>query len=162
VIAALTGRLFVWPATDPPGQVDAVLVFAGGEGERAATGIGLVRRGVAPVLVISDGGRPGSRSAWACHQPLGFRIVCVTPDESSTQAEASAFTELAEREGWRSVVLVTSTYHLRRASLLMGRCYDGTILTASAPPRRSVARLAPPILHEWAGVLVALTVRRSC
>jgi hypothetical protein len=57
-------RLFVWPPVDPPGRADAVLVFAGGDGERQAEGARLVRSGVAPVLVVSDGGdaprhRPG-------------------------------------------------------------------------------------------------------
>jgi hypothetical protein len=57
LLAVTTGRLFVWPVTDPPDRADAVLVFAG-KRERLAEGIRLMRVGVAPVLVISDGAGP--------------------------------------------------------------------------------------------------------
>jgi uncharacterized SAM-binding protein YcdF (DUF218 family) len=162
LFAAITARLFVWPATDPPRRADAVLVFAGGRGERLREGTRRVQEGVAPVLVVSDGGVPGSRFARACRQQLGIRVVCVTPRESSTRAEARVFAELAEREGWRSVAMVTSSYHVRRASLLLGRCYRGKVFTVAARPPRTGVDLAGRALREWAGLAAALTVQRGC
>ena len=50
-----TARLFVWPPTDPVEQADAVVVLAGGHGERLERGLDLVRNGVAPTLVLSFG-----------------------------------------------------------------------------------------------------------
>jgi uncharacterized SAM-binding protein YcdF (DUF218 family) len=162
LVCVASTRLFVWPATDPPGgQVDALLVFAG-KRERLNEGIRLQRAGVAPVLVISDGGRPRSRAGRTCRNPPpDLQVVCVTPERSSTAAEAAAFAELAERQGWRSVALVTSTYHLRRASLLLDRCYGGRIATVAAP-RRNGPGLVADALHEWAGLAAAVTVQRSC
>jgi hypothetical protein len=55
-LVALAGWLSTWPSTDPPGRVDAVLVLAGGHGERERTGKRLARQGIAPVLIFSDGG----------------------------------------------------------------------------------------------------------
>jgi uncharacterized SAM-binding protein YcdF (DUF218 family) len=53
----------------------------------------------------------------------GVRVLCLTPEASTTRGEARAFAELAGREGWRSVTVVTSSYHRRRADLLVGRCF---------------------------------------
>jgi uncharacterized SAM-binding protein YcdF (DUF218 family) len=161
LVGVASARLFVWPATDPPERVDALLVFAG-KRERLAEGIRLLRAGVAPVLVISDGGRPRSRAGRTCRNPPpDMEVVCVTPERSSTAAEAVAFAELAERQGWRSVALVTSTYHVRRAGLLLDRCYDGSI-SALAAPRRGGAGLVADVAHEWAGMAAAATVQRGC
>ena len=84
-----------------------MLVPSGGGGERQAEGIRQVRTGVAPVLVVSNGGRAGSRGARLCQQQLGIRIICVTPSPGSTRGEVRAFAGLALRQGWRqgSVVL---------------------------------------------------------
>lgn len=156
---ALTYQVLVSPTTDPPGRADAVLVPSGGGGERQAEGIRLVRAGAAPVLVVSTGGRTGSRGSRLCDQALGFRIVCVNPDPSSTRGEVQAFADLAQQQGWRSVVLVTSAYHVRRASLLLGHCYHGKVFTVAAPGTHMDVG---DFLHEWSGLLAALTIHRSC
>ncbi len=86
------------------------------------------------MLVFSDGGRAGSSSGRLCLQRFeGVRILCLHPEASTTRGEARAFAELAGREGWRSVTVVTSSYHRHRAGLLVGRCFPGTV-----PHRRGV------------------------
>jgi hypothetical protein len=57
--------------------------------------------------------------------------------------------------------MVTSTYHVRRASLLLDRCYTGEVSTVAAP-RRTGPGLAADALHEWAGLVAAVTVQRGC
>jgi uncharacterized SAM-binding protein YcdF (DUF218 family) len=161
LFGALTGWLFVWPAITPPGQVDAVVVFAG-KRARLTEGVRAVQAGVAPVLVISDGGRPRSRAGRTCRNPPpGLRVICVTPERSSTAAEAAAFAELAERQGWRSLALVTSTYHVRRARLLLDRCFEGAVSTVAVPGPAGPA-VIPDALREWAGLAAAVTVQRGC
>jgi uncharacterized SAM-binding protein YcdF (DUF218 family) len=162
LFTVLSLRLFVWPATSSTTRADAVLVFAGGSGERQAAGARLVRSGLAPVLVISDGGVRNSPSARACRQPFGLKVVCVTPLVSSTTSEARTFAALAQRERWRSVIMVTTTYHLSRARLALGRCYRGKVATATVAPTVPVPALAPKILREWAALVVAGTVQRGC
>lgn len=163
-LGCLAGWLLIWPATSPPARADAVLVLAGGMGEREAMGARLAREGVAPVLVFSDGGGP--TTAWAPRCRLrfdGVRVICLTPRTSNTRGEARAFAELAAREGWRSVALVTSSYHVRRAGLLLGRCYPGTVHAVGAAPFGvSGPELVPLAVHEAAGMLAAATVLRGC
>jgi uncharacterized SAM-binding protein YcdF (DUF218 family) len=163
-LATLIGRLFIWPPTGPPGRVDAVLVLAGGHGERQDAGIRLVREGAAPVLVFSDGGRPGPFYDQLCRQRLtGIRVLCLTPRASTTRGEARAFAELAGREGWRSVAVVTSSYHARRAAMLVGRCYPGVVRAFPAPPVGvDGPQLIAFALHEGVAVAAALTVQRGC
>jgi uncharacterized SAM-binding protein YcdF (DUF218 family) len=160
----LAGWQLVWPTTTPPDRADVVLVLAGGMGEREAAGARLAREGVAPVLVFSDGGGP--TTAWAPRCRLrfdGIRVVCLSPEIPATRGEARAFAELAAREGWRSVALVTSRYHIRRASLLLGRCYPGTIHPVGASTNGVVGGdLATLGVHEAAAVLAAMTVQRGC
>jgi uncharacterized SAM-binding protein YcdF (DUF218 family) len=163
-LAAATGWLFVWPPTDPPGRVDAVLVLAGGKGERETTGVRLVQQGVAPVIVFSDGGRPDSGSARLCQQRFArIRVVCLHPRVGSTRGEARAFSELAAREGWRSVAVVTSSYHIRRASLLIDRCYEGTVhpVAAGLGARHDLEPVRS-VLREAVGFLVVSTTARGC
>jgi uncharacterized SAM-binding protein YcdF (DUF218 family) len=163
-LVALTYPLFVFPSTDEPGRADAVVVFAGGDGERQEEGLRLVREGVAPVLVISDGGEPDAPRARLCRQPpAGVRLYCFTPNPATTRGEARRFAELADREGWRSLVLVTSTYHVLRAGLLLERCYDGRVRRVGTPLRNDHSwETGKQLAGEWLAVGVALTLRRSC
>ena len=163
-LAGLTYPLFVFPATDEPGRADAVVVFAGGDGERQTEGVRLVRQGVAPVLVLSDGGQPEAPRARLCRErPAGLRLYCLTPDPATTRGEARRFAELADRQGWRSLVLVTSDYHLLRAGLLLGRCYDGHLRRVGTALRNDhIWETGRQLAGEWLAVGAALTLQRSC
>jgi uncharacterized SAM-binding protein YcdF (DUF218 family) len=163
VLAAVGGWLLVRPAPDPPGRADVLLVLAGGRGEREAAGARLAREGAAPVLLFSDGGRADSSSARLCLQRFeGVRILCLHPEAETTRGEARAFAELAGREGWRSVTVVTSSYHRHRAGLLVDRCFGGTVQTVGAPPRRTGPAIVPNAAREGAALLAALTLKRDC
>jgi uncharacterized SAM-binding protein YcdF (DUF218 family) len=116
------------------------------------------------VLVISDGGLPGSRNARVCRErPVGLRLICLTPRPATTRGEARAFADLAEREGWSSLVLVTSTYHVRRAGLLLDRCHQGPVRRVAVPLRNAFSyQTGQQIATEWLALLAALTLQRSC
>jgi uncharacterized SAM-binding protein YcdF (DUF218 family) len=160
--AIAAAALFVWPPRHALPHADAVLVLSGGRGPRLAQGLRLVRSGVAPVLVVSDGWSPTWPEAnrLCAGRRTRVPIVCFHPEPYRTHGEAEAFTRLARERGWKSVVLVSSRYHLLRARMLFARCYDGAVGTEASRGSLSSRVLAAPI--ETAKLGYALVVRRGC
>ncbi|HEX5586476.1 MAG TPA: YdcF family protein [Acidimicrobiia bacterium] len=155
LVVGVSLRLFVWPRTDHVEPADAVVVLAGGDGERLNRGLELMGQGVAPTLVLSFG--PNR----LCNFVQPFPVVCFAPSPENTRGEAEAIGRLAAERGWTNLVLVTSTPHITRARLLVERCYPGRLQVASATPSSSVPGWAFAIAHEWAGLAEA-TVERDC
>lgn len=153
-----TAYLFVWPPDDRyPSEADAVVVLSGGREHRLAEGRRLVEAGVADTLVISDGRARG----WGEANALCEReAVCFLPEPYSTQGEARWIGREAERRGWDSIVVVTSTYHVRRARLIVERCYRGGLAVVGAEP--PLSNRAIGILWEWPKSVYYLAVRREC
>ena len=146
---------FVWPSAGALQPADAVVVLAGGNGERLDRGLELMRDGLAPTLVASTG------PSQLCNTSQPFEVVCFDPSPATTRGEAEAIGRLAKEHGWDRIVLVTSTYHMSRARLLVGRCYPGTLEVAPASPNWGVVRWGSAIVHEWGG-LAESAVHRSC
>src|SRR5260221_5542599 len=126
VLAVLVGAwlvacafLFVWPKTDKPGRADAVVVLSGGGDRRLDPALALVRRGVAPLLVISS---PALDPKWLkakrlCRHPAqpGFRVLCFEAVPYNTQGESRGFARLARGHGWTRGVGGCSPFHVTRA-----------------------------------------------
>ena len=151
------GVLFLWPREDSPRSADAVVVLAGDAAERIPRGLELVESGVAPSLVLSR--EPGRK--WSHWRDLCTRrsVVCFSADPYSTAGEADAVARLAARRGWRSIVVVTSRYHLFRARLLFRRCLPGRVSVVSADYDR---RWLPVTLPLETAKLVGAVVARDC
>jgi hypothetical protein len=115
------------------------------------------------VLVISNGRDarwPAANQLCASRQR--FDVLCPQPDPDTTRGEARMVRDLAARRGWRSVVVVTSTYHARRAQLLLGRCFDGQLQIVAAPPHEPWLRTWARANVELAGLLRALVTAPDC
>ena len=160
---AATARLFVWPATDTVREVDAVVLFAGGRGERLDLAERLMDDGHADNLVIPNGRTPswpeGNR---ACDEVRSYEVHCPSPEPDTTRGEARAIAELAETRGWDTLLVVTSSYHLSRAGMLLGRFFDGEVLTVRATTDLGPTARARRIGHEWLGWMHAVVADRGC
>jgi len=158
--------LFVWPRADaPPAHADAVVVLSGGLNSRLDPALALVRRGVAPVLAISSafhGGKwkKAQRLCRGQEGPTRFRVLCFEAVPYSTQGEARAIARLARAHGWTRVVVVTSTYHVTRARLLVRRCYKGRLWVVGTGS--SWWRLPEEWESETGKLIVQLTLQRGC
>jgi uncharacterized SAM-binding protein YcdF (DUF218 family) len=158
--------LFVWPsAASSPRSADAVFVLSGGRNSRLDPALALVRRGVAPVLVISsptqDPKWKTARRLCSAHHTTGVpRILCFEAHPYSTRGEARAIAMMARAHRWTHVVVVTSTYHVTRARMLVRRCYGGAV---SMVGTSSTWWKLP---EEWASetgkLAVQLTAERGC
>lgn len=158
----LTGLLFVYPRTKSPGRVDAVVVFAGGRGERLEAARALMEDGVAPTLVVSN----GRAARWTeanrlCERQVAYEVLCPAPDPQTTIGEARMVGALAAERGWSSLALVTSTYHGPRARLQLARCFPGRLTVVAARPEPA-ARAWQHALREQVGYLEAMLRSRAC
>jgi len=169
--AGLAVRWTLLPATVAPEETepaDAVVLFAGSS-ERLPAAVALMQASKAGVLVIPGGDRPGWTDANRLCLDGGtdgdgtpFEVLCPTPDPVTTRGEARVIGRLAAERGWQSVIAVTSTYHIARAELVLGRCFPGRIQAVGVDremPRSRWLRLAR---HEVAGHLAYRLVFRRC
>ncbi len=162
-LGALLLLWFVFPSQDEPDQADAVVVFAGGVGtERLDAAVALMDRGLAPVLVFNISTNPWYRRPGTpdlCQEPdVDFEVICFAANPNSTRGEAAMFGDIAGERGWKTVVMVTSTYHLHRAELWLGRCVDATIQQVGADSSNKLSQVP----REFGGTVHALVVDRSC
>ena len=152
-----TVRLFVWPPSDSPESVDAVIMLSGDRGERLARSLRLMDAGIARTLVLD--GEPDSQQARdLCDGGRPFEVICLRPQPDSTRSEARAAARLASARRWRTVAVVTTTSHITRAGLLFRRCFDGSVKMVKAHRREGVR----PLIHEWMGLVHAIAIERAC
>jgi uncharacterized SAM-binding protein YcdF (DUF218 family) len=157
--------LFVWPPSESsaPAHADVVVVLSGNK-RRLPPALALIRRGVAPVLALSTVQRtphwPEAEHLCATKRYYRARVLCFTAVPFSTTGEARTLARLARERGWRSIVVVTSTFHITRAHMLFRRCYKGRFAMVGSPS--TWWKLPDEWLSETAKLLVQLTVRRGC
>ena len=158
--------LFVWPsAASSPRRADAVVVLSGGRNSRLDPALALMRRGVAPLLVISS---PAQDRKWLSAQRLcaapahayPFRVLCFEASPYSTQGEARAIARLARTRHWKQVVVVTSTFHVTRARMLVRRCYHGGLTLVGTSS--TWWKLPEEWAFETGKLAVQLTAERGC
>ena len=126
------GRFLV--VGDPPEKADAIVVLAGSYPDRVLEAVDLYRRGLAPRIILcrepdtagfrrlAELGvtvpRPSDLNRAVAEQlgvPAGA-IDVLEQAGDSTYSEARSVIDEALRRGYRSILLVTSKYHTRRAA----------------------------------------------
>ena len=161
VFLAASVYLFVFPHLDRVTHADAVVVLSGGKTDRLPKGLSLMQRGVAPTLVISDGHAPDYPEAnRLCRGGQPFKVVCFKPNPYSTRGEAEGMANLAREHRWRSLVVVTSRYHVFRARILFRRCFKGPLTVVGSMP--SVTNYVVGAIEEWPKLIYEETLVRSC
>ena len=152
--------LFLGQDDDPlPPKADAIVVLAGSD-RRLPVAQALFGGGLAPTLVVSSdrSGRDPHRASLCRKPPTG--VVCVHAGPATTEGEAQAVRELAQRRHWNSIILVTSRYQLFRAGRIFERCVDAKVAEHGVDEPWWRNAIAVPL--EWLKLGVAETVRRRC
>ena len=158
----LSARLFVFPDTNNPKSADAVVVLSGARKPRLGKGLELMRRKVAPTLVISDApvfGWPEANRLCAGHAT--FKVICFKAKSYSTRGEAEEIGALVRRHHWTRVVVVTSRFHITRARMVVKRCVKNAkvdMVAAHVP----VQEWPRDIVFEWAKLIRSETISRGC
>ena len=137
--------------TAPGTRADAIAVFAGGVGESGKAGggtqerlqhaIDLYKTGEAAHLILSSGYVYSFPEAevmrtLAVDQGVPSGAILLEQRSTNTYQNVSFVHDIMRQRGWRSVLLVSSPYHMRRA-LLVWRKVAPAIQVIPAPPLKS-------------------------
>jgi uncharacterized SAM-binding protein YcdF (DUF218 family)/glycosyltransferase involved in cell wall biosynthesis len=171
-----------WYAAEPLKRVDgaapadAIVVLAGGVGEsglagegyqeRVSRAVALYRGAYAPRMVIASGYSYLFREAEIMKtlaESLGVRAEAITLEERGTNTYESikGVTAILGAHGARSVLLVSSPYHMRRASLTFRKLAPGVRVIHTpvvdsafyARGRGITLEQIRGIVHEYAAIL---------
>ncbi|MBC7348297.1 MAG: YdcF family protein [Clostridia bacterium] len=106
---------------------DVIIVLSGERGERVETAVELYRQGLAPRLLLTGGpvewNVPAADiMAWQA-KSLGVpeENMVLERRASSTYENAVYSLAILKERGWRSAIVVTSPYHLRRTRFIFER-----------------------------------------
>lgn len=156
-------NLFYYPqAAGNPGRADAVVVLAGAASERLPAGRELMSAGTAPVLVLSTTDTPGNANTdMLCRFTENPAIECFTPSPLTTRGEARSIARLAADNGWDSIVVVTSKYHLVRAEANISQCSSANVRMVATEPDLSPSQWLGRFVEETGGVMAAF-LRPAC
>ena len=158
LVAASTARLFVWAPTDRAAPVAAVVALGGDPGQRRAhQALALASSGMAPVAVISLGGR----RPVPCPRPVGgVQVICFRAMPLDTRGEAEYVAALAARRHWKRLIVVSERSQSTRARMLFKRCTTAQVLMI--PVSDPWTHLPYDLAYEWGALAKALLVHRSC
>lgn len=184
LLATLAWRIVKSPpaaSIDEAASSDALLVFAGGRGDRLEAALEIVEAALAadtptPVLVLSR----GNDEWYKVHSPALLRfceqglpktmgtqtgfgsveVLCIVPEPDNTIGEALAFASLVEQNGWEVITVVTSDSHLGRAHLWTGRCVASSVEVLAIGSGGQSDRATT--FDEWLSVGHGLAIDRRC
>lgn len=114
----------LWIVEDPLDKADAIIVLSDDNffADRATRAAELFRQGLAPVIVASGRRlRPSAGIAELMEHDLiergvpKERILRFAHDADGTREEAEALRQVVRQKNWRTLIIVTSNYHTRRA-----------------------------------------------
>jgi uncharacterized SAM-binding protein YcdF (DUF218 family) len=158
VFVAASARLFLWPPTDAPARVDAILALGGDPGQlRAKQGVALAEAGYAPLVIVSLGGYPPDPCPTA-NPPV--HVTCFRANPLNTRGEVEYATRLAHANHWTSLLLVPQRDQATRARMLFRRCSDVHLVVV--PISSHGTTLLFNLAYEWASLAKAFVVHTGC
>ena len=115
-------------------------------------------------LVISHTDTFGNRAADEACNSAAFpnaAVICFRPPDLDTRGEALAISGLVKANGWKSVTVVTSSYHLTRAGRLIGQCTTADVQMIASHPDLDLAQWLRRFVIETGGLIDA-SLRPEC
>jgi uncharacterized SAM-binding protein YcdF (DUF218 family) len=174
VLAFAAGGLLVWLVfalqlfvnTDPLSvhRTDAVIMLGGAASERLPVARQVQRDLGIPVLVLSHTDTSGNAAADGVCDSAVFpnpNLLCFRPGDLDTRGEARAISRLVELNGWKSVTVVTSSYHVTRAGRLIMQCTTADVQMVASHPDLGPWQWLQRFVVETGG-LVDASLRPEC
>jgi uncharacterized SAM-binding protein YcdF (DUF218 family) len=173
-LAFTAGGLLLWLViaiqlfanTDPLAvhRTDAVIMLGGAASERLPAAQRIQRELGIPVLVLSRTDTFGNRAADGVCGEAKFpnpSLICFRPPDLDTRGEAQAISRLVALNGWKSVTVVTSSYHVTRAGRLISQCTTAEVQMVASHPDLDLRQWLRRFVIETGGLLDA-SLRPEC
>ncbi len=154
----------------PLKRADAILVLAGSTayGERALRAAEIYKQGTAPRVLLTDDGEASGWSRAEQRNPLfvelarknlieqgvpAENIEILEPRTSGTIYEAQLLRQIAREKNYKSILLVTSAYHTRRALRTFEKIFgeDGIETEIGIEPAATGGQTPTPFLWWLSG-----------
>lgn len=104
-----------------PERADMIVVLAGGLG-RIEEGLRLLSAGIAPLLIISGAGKEAAFDSISVRKDMIEKIarghIIMEKESGSTYQNALKVFDLIRSYGARSIILLSSNYHMKRSLLI--------------------------------------------
>jgi hypothetical protein len=155
--------VLVRPQVSHPTHAAAIVMLGPpDENNRVETALKLIKDHVATMLVISVPAGHQRAAKDLCTEPQsGFTVMCFRPNPATTRGEAEEIRRLAAQHGWKSIVVVTSTFHISRARMIVKRCYSGKLYMVPARKGISFGRWMYQYFYQSGGYIKAF-LHTSC
>ena len=173
-LAFIAGGLLLWLIfsvqlfvnTDPltVHRTDAVIMLGGAASERLPAAQRFQQDLGIPVLVLSRTDTFGNRAADGVCGSAEFpnpSLVCFRPPDLDTRGEARAISRLVELNGWKSVTVITSSYHVTRAGRLISQCTTAEVQMVASHPDLDLGQWLRRFVIETGGLIDA-SLRPEC
>ena len=154
-------------AGEPPPRADGIVALTGGP-DRIETALALLAADRAPVLLVSGVARGVDVAELARRGPLDPAALAARATlgraATTTRTNAAETARWAQARGMRSVIVVTSGYHMPRALIEIGRALPGAALhpvpaVSPAPRGLDAARVLAAEFNKLLAVRLGLSRR---
>lgn len=165
VLMAMPVAPVFFPLRVAPQPVDAILVLGPATSSRLALADQLLDEGYSDFLLISAAEEGPGRSiplTPTCSAPASYRVYCKQSMPFTTQGEIGMLEQLADKNGWRSAIIITDTTQVERARLYAARCFSGEAIVVSGDSRMSPLKSLQEYFYQSAGFAKAFLVTTGC
>ncbi len=138
--------------TAEPAKADAIVVLGGGDVSRLRQGARLYDQGFANRLILVD----TSQKDWAhmmgeqCNDcALDQKQITIIEGSTSTQTDAELTLDYCQKNGLKSLLVVTSPYHSRRARIVFADVYGPIGISAEVVGTDDYGKLVHPSGDWW-------------
>jgi hypothetical protein len=159
--------VIVKPHVDGLTHVDAVIVLGPPNANgRLVLARQMVADGIADNLIISTSTPDHYYSGQPCvrgylPEAPTVHVICFVPQPATTRGEAMELGRVAASHGWTRIIVVTSTYHVSRARLILKRCFAGKLYVVAAHTGITKAEWAYQFFYQTGGFIRA-ALHRGC
>ena len=116
-----------------PASSDVIIVLGGGGNARIEYGVSLFRLGYANKILFT-GYDAHSMARYALYLGVSNADILLEDRSNTTYDNAKNSLEIMRTQGFRSVMIVTSCYHTRRANIIFKHAFRELDTTIACPP----------------------------